>query len=169
MKTEKLQIISTGEAHWKKGYDIAIKTCYILKVNKINFEYKIIGAKKSEEVLFLCNVLNLTKEVKLMDILPYNQMMAYIKESDIFLQTNILENAGNNASDAMRLNTFVIATNTIVNTQLITNGKEGFIVPILNAKKMAQKIVDFNDLNEIETKKIRKRAFEKVGNQFTTN
>ena len=169
MVSDKIQIISLGLADWKKGYDIAIKSCSILKKRQFAFEYIIIGAKKSEEILFLRNDLDLNREIRLIDELPEQQLTNYIKESHIFLQTDISGSTYNKVLEAMCLNTFVIATNTLVNSKLITNKKEGFLIPLLNAKKMAQQIMYYNNLNDQEINQIKKRAFEKAEKTLSVN
>ena len=70
-KDNKLNIISVGRHHWKKGYTVALDACKILKDKEIPFLYTIIASGKTpEELLFQRHDLGLVEEVFFLDAMP---------------------------------------------------------------------------------------------------
>ena len=161
-KHTKLKIISVGRQHWVKGYDIALRAMHHLKLNKIEFEYQIIGAKNDEELVFLRHDLGIEKEVTLLGKLPQQQVFHLVASSDLFLLPSIEEGIANVVVEAMALGTPVISTDCGGMQELITHKKEGWIVPIRNSEAIANQIEEFSTTNIEELKAIKFAARKKV-------
>lgn len=166
-KSEVLKIISVGRNHWKKGYQFAIHAMSILKEKGIKFQYTIIGVKESEELLYMINELDLKDAVSFVDKIPQADVYKRMKASDLLLLPSIEEGVANVCIEAMALGVPIISTNCGGMEELIDNGKEGFIVPIRNASAIAKKILEVNQLDNLELSEICKKALIKVRQQHT--
>jgi len=160
-----LQLISVGRPHWIKGYDYALKACALLDQRGIDFNYTIIGAKGDEELLFLIDNLGLTGKVLLTSKLPQDKVFEMMKVSDIFLLPSLEEGIANVAVEAMALGTPVISTDCGGMSELITHGKEGWIVPVRDAEAMAEQIINFTNLELDEIRRIKMASRQKVEQQ----
>jgi glycosyltransferase involved in cell wall biosynthesis len=161
-KHRKIKIISVGRQHWVKGYDIAIRAMHQLKLNKVEFEYQIIGAKNNEELVFLRHDLDLEKEVKLIGKLPQQKVFDLMASSDLLLLPSIEEGIANVVVEAMALGTPVISTDCGGMRELITHEKEGWVVPIRNPKAIAEQIENFTKKNFEEIIAVKLAARKKV-------
>ncbi|GGZ53340.1 glycosyltransferase family 4 protein [Mesonia mobilis] len=163
---KQLSIISVGRAHWIKDYGMAVRACAILKQRHINFQYSILGAAGDEELTYLIQDLKLTEYIQLLPQLPLEKVKAMVKTSSLSLMTSIEEGIANVAVEAMALGTPVISTNCGGMEELITHGKEGWIVPIRDPLALAEQIEAFTKLTEKEIESIRQAARLKVETNF---
>ena len=164
---EKLQLLSVGRPHWKKGYDIAIKALALLKEKQIPFDYKIIGASQDEELLFLMHELDIQNDVELLPKMPQKAVLEEMKAADIFLLPSLEEGIANVAVEAMALGTPVLSTNCGGMEELIIHNKEGWIVPIYSVEEMANQILEFSQMDVNEICKVKESARLKVKKQHT--
>jgi colanic acid/amylovoran biosynthesis glycosyltransferase len=162
IKNETLELISVGRPHWIKGFDYAIKACAVLHRQGIDFNYTIVGAEGDEELLFLIDNLGLTGKVILTSKLPQDKVFEMMKVSDLFLLSSIEEGIANVAVEAMALGTPVISTDCGGMEELITHGKEGWIVPVRDAEVMAEQILSITNLEVDEIRNIKMAARLKV-------
>jgi colanic acid/amylovoran biosynthesis glycosyltransferase len=160
-----LKIISVGRPHWKKGCDIALKALALLKKKGLQLNYQIIGAEGNQELLFLRKNLDLETEVEFLPKLPQQKVFEMMSSSDIFLLSSIEEGIANVAVEAMALGCPVITTNCGGMVELITNQKEGWIVPVYDEEAMAAQILEFSQLDSEYIKKIKHAARLKVERQ----
>ena len=167
IKNETLELISVGRPHWKKGYDYALKTCALLDQQGIDFKYTIIGAEGDEELIFLIEDLGLRDKVVLTSKLPQDKVFEMMKVSDLFLLSSIEEGIANVAVEAMALGTPVISTDCGGMEELITHGKEGWIVPVRDSEAMAEQIIHFITLSGEKIKPVKTAARQKVVQQHT--
>jgi colanic acid/amylovoran biosynthesis glycosyltransferase len=157
--------MSVGRPHWIKGYDYAINACDLLTKHGVDFKYTIVGAAGNEELLFLIDDLGLQDKVTLTDKLPQANVFELMKVSDLFLLPSLEEGIANVAVEAMALGTPVISTDCGGMEELITHGKEGWILPNRNSKAIAEKILEFIIMDVKHIDKIKKKARLKVEQQ----
>ena len=167
VKNEVLEIISVGRPHWKKGYDIAIKSMAELKVQGFQFHYQIIGGENDQELLFLIEDLGLTSDVELLPKLPQQKVFELMSSTDVFLLPSIEEGIANVAVEAMALGCPVISTNCGGMEELIIHDKEGWIVPVYDYKAIAAQILEFSQLDSEYIQNIKHAARLKVEQQHT--
>lgn len=160
-----LQLLSIGRAHWIKGYDYAIKTCAILKENSIPFQYTIIGGEGDEELQFLIADHGLKDCVQLKSQVSQNEVFSMMRGSSILLMPSLDEGIPNVVVEAMAIGLPVISTDCGGVSELISNGLDGWIVPIRNPKAMADAIFNFFDFPYAEIENIRLAARKKVEQQ----
>jgi colanic acid/amylovoran biosynthesis glycosyltransferase len=165
-KNESLHLISVGRAHWKKAYNDALKACALLKDKGIDFTYTIIGAGQDEELLYMIEAFALQNQVYLTGKLSSVAVYAEIQQASLFVLPSLEEGIANVAVEAMALGTPVISTNCGGMEELITHGKEGWIVPIRDPLALAEQIQAFTKLTEKEIESIRQAARLKVETNF---
>lgn len=153
-----LKIVSVGRSHWIKGYSYALKSLHQLKCRGIDFQYTIIGVANNEELLYLRKQLELEKEVIFINKLPFKKVMETMQDSSILLLPSIEEGIANVVIEAMALGTLVISTNCGGMNEVIVDAKNGFLVPIRDAKSMALAIEKASDLTLSSYQEITKNA-----------
>lgn len=147
----KFKILSIGRLTQQKGFDFAINAAEILKQNRIDFQWIIIGDGKLKNSLK-----KLVKEKKLEnDVLlvgskenPY----AYMKVADILVQSSRYEGKSVVLDEAKMLGLPVIATNyPTVRDQV--DERWGYVVE-MNAESIAKKICNlYKNITEIQNKR----------------
>jgi len=153
LKNNKIQLLSIGRSHWKKGYMYALDVCGILYNSGIDFHYTIVGVDKDEELLYQINDLKIESKVSLIKNIPHNLIFNYYKNADIFLLPSLEEGIANVVLEAMAIGVPVVSTDCGGMKEVIVYGKNGWIVPVRDSLAMAEiirKIINgaFN-INEI--------------------
>ena len=161
-KTKTFNIISVGRPHWKKGYVYALDMCKILNEKNLNYKYTIIGAAGDIELVYQVKDLNLTRQVTLLGNVPFKQVVEYIKDSDLMLLPSVEEGIANVVLEAMALKTLVLSTDCGGMKELVVDNDNGFIVPIRNAKLMANKVLEAASLSSEKHKALLDNAFKTV-------
>lgn len=161
------EIVSIGRAHWKKGYTYALDACRLLKEKNIKFNYIIVGGANNIEYAYQVHDLKLTNEVKLLDNLPYVKVQELMQKADLFLLPSVEEGIANVVLEAMSNNTLVLTTDCGGMDEVITDGDNGFIVPIRNSEAIATKIIEILAIPKDEKTRIIKKALETLKEQHS--
>jgi len=82
--------------------------------------------------------------------IPPFEVKNEIEWADIYIQPSIQEGFCNAALEAMALGISVISTDSDDMGEVIRNGKNSFLVPVMDAESMAKTIWNFIDLDEME-------------------
>ena len=159
----KLKIISVGRLTDQKDQIIFLKGLNKLK-NKINFEAVIVGRGmlKNKLMKYIKNN-NLEKNVKIQNFVenPYS----LIKQADLFVLTSKYEGLPNVLLEALVLKKFIISSNCRTGpTEILMNGKGGFLFNVGNYNQLAKKIIYFNNNKKI-CKKLTKKSIQAL-NRF---
>lgn len=163
----KLQIISIGRGHWKKGYDNALDGLKILKDKNVSFHYTIVGIEENEELLFQRKQLGLEKEVTFLMKMDFESVKLKIQTSDILLLPSVEEGIANVAIEAMALGTMVVSTDCGGMMEVIKDNENGFIFKVRNIEQMADKIQYAMNLSNEKQRKIIENARITVENQHS--
>lgn len=153
-----LNILSVGRDHWKKGYRVAIDSMALLKKEGVKFHYTIIAGGKKEELIYQINQLGLNQEVTLVDNLPHKDVLQKYMEADVFLLPSFEEGVANVVLESMALGTFVISTDCGGMKEVISDGTNGFIVPIRDTRAIKESILRYMAMPEDKRFEIRKNA-----------
>lgn len=164
-KNKKLEILSIGRSHWVKGYNYALEAFSLLKNENCEFQYTIIGVENDEELLFQKSQLDLDSEVTFKKSLPFQNIVQAIRQSDILLLTSVEEGIANVVLEAMATGTIVLSTNCGGMDEVITDGKNGFLVPIRNPQVIAEKIKLISNLSAAKKEVISLHARKTIENQ----
>src|SRR5690606_34658804 len=146
MRSTPLKLLSIGRAHWIKGYDYALHACKQLKEKDIPFHYIIIGGAGDEELQFLVDNLGLKNYVVLERRKPQPEVFNLMQETSLLLMPSLEEGIPNVVVEAMAIGLPVISTDCGGVPELITNDKEGWLVPTRDPGAMAEAIEVFANL-----------------------
>lgn len=154
-------IISVGRPHWVKGYNFALDAMKLLKDQQVPFRYVIVGGS-TEELVFQITDLGLDDFVSIENTMDFDDMFPLIAESDLLLLSSVEEGIPNTILEAMALGTVVVSTECGGVKEIITDGKNGFLVPIRDPEAIADKLREVTSLCECELDRIRVRARETI-------
>ena len=144
------KIITIGRLVDQKDHLTMLKAINLIKDD--NIKLLIIGEGQNKSLLIkYINENKLSSKVK---ILPFKKNpFKYLILSDIFLFTSVFEGLPNVLLEAQCLKKFIISTNCPTGPkEILLNGKAGDIVPMLNYKKISEKIRSYD---------IKKKSYEK--------
>ena len=154
-------IISVGRPHWVKGYNFALDAMKLLKDQQVPFRYVIVGGC-TEELVFQITDLGLDDFVSIENTMDFDDIFPLIAESDLLLLSSVEEGIPNTILEAMALGTVVVSTDCGGVKEIITDGKNGFLVPIRDPEAIADKLREVTSLCECELDRIRVRARETI-------
>ena len=161
----KLQLLSVGRAHWKKGYAYALRAIKILKEEGIAFTYTIVGGAEDEELRFLRHQLGLTKEVRLLGKVPFAAVQQLIRDSNLLLLPSVEEGIANVVLEAMALGLPVCSTDCGGIREVIAHQKNGWLVPVRQPKNMATAIKEMLALSREDRQRLIEAARQTVERQ----
>lgn len=145
---KQLNILSVGESHWKKGYVYALDACKLLQQEAIPFHYTIIGGANDMELQYQVHDLDLHTVVSLLEPMHFENVRTYIRDADVLLLPSVEEDENNLMLEAMALGTLVISTDCNGIQEFITEGHNGFLVPIRDPEALAIKLAQISGLSE---------------------
>ncbi len=165
IRSTPLKLLSIGRAHWIKGYDYALQACKQLKEKNIPFHYTIIGGAGDEELQFLVDDFKLKNYVVLEKRKPQPEVFNLMQEASLLLMPSLEEGIPNVVVEAMAIGLPVISTDCGGVPELITNDKDGWLVPTRNPQALAGAIEDFLGLSPNRVEEVRLAARKKVEQQ----
>ena len=158
IQNKKILLLSIGRGHWIKGYNYALEACSLLKNQEMDFHYTIIGAKGVEELEYQKNDLDLNEYVTFLDSVAYQEVLIKMQESHIILLPSVEEGIANVVLEAMMLQKLVVTTDCGGMEEIVTEGQNGFVVPIRNPEAMSKKIIELTKLTQNQIATITKNA-----------
>jgi len=162
-----IKILSIGRNHWIKGYKYAIEAMKNLKEQGLYFQYEIIGADRSEELLYLINDYGLSSEIILTPRISQSEVFNKMSQASFTLVTSIEEGIANVAVESMAMGIPVLSTDCGGMSELILNNKNGWLVEKRNSLSISNKILEITELNKESLLKIKKEARLTVEKKFT--
>ncbi|MCF1191224.1 glycosyltransferase family 4 protein [Mangrovimonas sp. AS39] len=156
--SSKFRVLSVGCAHWKKGYTYALDACGVLKEEAFPFVYKILGIEDDVELLYHIQDLDVENDVQLLAPQSMELVSFYLEEADVLLFPSVKEGIANVVLEAMALGTVVISTDCGGMDEVIEDGVNGFLVPVRDAKALAEKVKYVAGLPEERLEAIRGEA-----------
>lgn len=157
-----IRILTVGRLDWQKGYDIALKSCKLLKEKGINFRWYSLGCGALEnEIQKYINDNNLGEHFKLLGVKsnPY----PYIKDCDIYVQTSRFEGFGLAIAEARMLNKPIVTTRFDAVYNQMIDRKNGIVVNI-NYKDVANGILQLINNKKLTENIVKYLNCEKKGN-----
>jgi len=163
----KLEIISIGRFHWKKGYHYALDTMRILDERNVDFIYTIIAQGKiPEEITFLINEYKLSEKVKIIQGMKHNELITKLQNSHLLILPSVEEGIANVVLEAMAIGVPVLTTDCGGMAEVIEDKVNGYIVAVRNPELLAERIMSFiNTENEFK-KSLTKRAKDVIAREF---
>lgn len=135
------KIISTGSLIWRKGYEYALMAVKSLIDANLAVSYTIAGdGPEKQRVLYTIEDLNLQEHVSLAGKIPPEKVREYLRASDVFLLSSLSEGISNAVLEAMACGLPVVTTDSGGMREAVTDGVEGFVVPVRDPESMAGRI-----------------------------
>ncbi len=138
-----VRILTVGRLIQEKGLNYGIHALHKLLHDKDsrNLEYRIIGdGPLMEELHEMVRELNLTQSVHFLGPRENDQVITFLRESDIFLLPSIAEALPVSLMEAQAVGLPVVATSVGSVSQVVDAGKSGFLVPERDVDAMAERL-----------------------------
>jgi len=138
----RLRIITVGSLVWVKGVTYGIQAIRRVVDAGIPLTFSIVGdGPERQRVLYTIDDLGLNEHVRLLGRLAPVAVRDELRRSDIFVLPSLAEGFCNAAIEAMGCSLPVVMTNCGGALEGVTDGVEGFIVPIWDPEAMAEGIL----------------------------
>lgn len=167
-----LHFLTVSRLHEKKGLDVALKACEILRSKGIDFKYTIVGYGELYEQLYRYILsAQLQDQVEIMGFQPQEKIQHLLRKADIFLlpskkaANGDMEGIPVALMEAMAVGIPVISTTHSGIPELIQNRISGWLVPENDPVALAEVIMKLNG-NEFDIAKITTNARKKVDTEF---
>lgn len=132
-------VVSTGSLIWRKGYEYALLAMRRLKDAGIPLRYQVIGQGPEEQRLrYTIHDLGLEPQVELLGRQPPEVVRAKLQQADAFLLSSLSEGIANAILEAMACGIPVVTTDCGGLREAVSDGVEGFVVPLRQPEAMAQ-------------------------------
>ena len=134
----KFRVITTGSLIWRKGYEYGLLAIRKIVDAGLAVEFIIIGGgPERARVLFTIDDLGISDRVRLLGKLSPEQVLDELQKSDVFLLSSLSEGISNAVLEAMACGLPVVTTDCGGMREAVTDGIEGFVVPVRNADGIA--------------------------------
>ena len=145
--TRKRHLLAVGRLVEKKGFDVLIKACAILKADGIDFTCDIVGKGGLHDALSAqIKEQDVGDRVKLVGALPQEQVLDAYHEAEMFVLPCVIAQDGNRDGlptvllEAMATGLPVVTTTVTGNVEIVEDGKNGLLAPPNNAEALADAI-----------------------------
>lgn len=160
-------IVTTGALIWCKGYEYALLAVRRLVEGGVPVHFEIIGdGPERQRVLYTVDDLGLREHVHLAGRLSPEAVRDRLQRADAFLLASLSEGIANAVLEAMACGLPVVTTDCGGMREAVTDGVEGFVVPVRDPVAMAEallKLVSDADLRAA----MGARARERILREFT--
>lgn len=124
------KIISIISFPLYKGYDVILKTAYILKYQLcVDFEWEIYGNPNHHYIDSHLNLNHKDLNIKLCGVASAVQIKDALLNSTVYFQSSYIENSPNTLAEAQILGIPVVATNVGGTSSLVKHGETGYLFP----------------------------------------
>jgi len=162
MQKHLLKILSIGTFKFMNGYVFAINAMKELKDEGISFKYTIIGGDPTEEILFSIKDLGLEGDISILDHNELANLNDHFENSDVLLVSYLHHESTDVVLKAMSSEMIVITTGCLGIIDIVKNGENGFVVPIMDAKAIANTLIRIDSLDDMNRELIREQAKKTV-------
>ncbi|MBI3881235.1 MAG: glycosyltransferase family 4 protein [Verrucomicrobia bacterium] len=129
-----LRVMFAGSLTQRKGVSYFLKACELMKSA---VEVTIVGRKSTDECRPLEDALNRHRYIA---SVPHAEMLAEMARQDVLVFPSLFEGFGLVILEAMAQGVPVITTSHTAGPEVITEGEDGFLVPIRDAQAIAEKL-----------------------------
>lgn len=136
-------VVTTGNLVWVKGHEFALMSMRELLDQGIDIHYDIIGdGPERQRIAYTIRDLELESHVRLHGGLDQEQVRNILQQADVFLLSSLSEGISNAVLEAMACGLPVVTTACGGMLEAITDGVEGFVVPVREPRAMAAKLAE---------------------------
>jgi glycosyltransferase involved in cell wall biosynthesis len=165
--SDTLRILAVGRFHWIKGYHYLLDALAILKARHIHFELSLIAqGEMPEEIVYQLHDLNLATDVFWIKGLPYQEVEAQMLMHDVLVLPSVEEGIANVVLEAMQMGLPVVSTNCGGMDEVISHGKNGYLIPVRKPEAIAEAILSVKELSPDGRQGLRQLAHETILQKF---
>lgn len=136
------RVITTGSLIWHKGYEYALMAIRQLVDAEVPVRLDIIGdGPERQRVLYTIHDLGLENHVRLLGRLSPEQVRDRLQQANVFLLSSLSEGISNAVLEAMACSLPVVTTDCGGMREAVTDGVEGFVVPVRDPEAMARALM----------------------------
>jgi colanic acid/amylovoran biosynthesis glycosyltransferase len=136
-----IQIVTTGRLVWQKGFDHLLAALALLDRRGVEFHAEILGDGELRKALaFSIGDLGLEGRVTLVGAVSSEEVLARMRRADVFVLSSHTEGISNAALEAMAVGLPIVTTAAGGMIEAVTDGVEGFVVPVRDASALADRI-----------------------------
>ena len=162
-KNEQFTIISVGNLIDIKGFDVLIRSFYLLKNDKIKLNIVGIG-KEFNRLKQLCNDLGINQNVSFLFYLSKEALINEYNKAHIYVSSSNFETFGMTTVESMACGLPVVATKTAGSLDLI-NKNNGLLVEINSAQNLSNSFKQMiENYANFEPENIRQEVVDKYSN-----
>ncbi|TCK68834.1 colanic acid/amylovoran biosynthesis glycosyltransferase [Winogradskyella wandonensis] len=162
-----LNIISIGRDHWKKGYAYALDAMGLIDDQDISFNYTIVGVDNNEELLYKRSQLRCRDNINFVGHLCFSEVMQLVRDADVLVLSSVEEGIANVVLEAMALGTLVISTDCGGMNEVITDTKNGFLVPVRNSEALSDALKKVSVLSKDDYLELTQEARKTIEQQHS--
>jgi glycosyltransferase involved in cell wall biosynthesis len=127
--------------YWVKGGEYALLALRQLADAGLNFDFQIIGdGPEKARILYTITDLGLEDHITMLGKLPPSSVRQHLQKADAFLLSSLSEGISNAVLEAMACGLPVVTTDCGGMREAVTDGVEGFVVPVRDPSTMAEKL-----------------------------
>lgn len=151
---KKIRLLTVSQADYRKGIDITLYTCRILReLTNIDFEWRIAGNKEFfEKMEKKTGIKSSDVGINLLGYILEEQIIKELQEATFFVHPSIIDNSPNSICEAQIIGCPVIASNVGGVGSLIKDGETGFLYPYNEPHTLAFRIIDLAKNGSLLTK-----------------
>lgn len=161
-------LVTTGSLIWRKGYEFALMAFRGLLDAGVDAEFHIIGdGPERQRILFTAQDLGLHERVLLHGKLQPADVRARLQQADVFVLSSLSEGISNAALEAMSCGLPVVTTDCGGMREAVTDGVEGFVVPVRDPWAMAEALKTLS-AQPVLRRQMGTAARERIVREFNT-
>lgn len=133
-----LRIVSTGNMVWLKGFEYLVHAVAILRAAGVDAQLEIIGSgPERARVAYTAHDLGIEAAVALSGALPPANVRERLQQADVFVLASLSEGISNAVLEGMSCGLPVVTTDCGGMGEAVSDGVEGFVVPLRHPHAMA--------------------------------
>ncbi len=172
MNPQEKYLISIGRLVERKGFKYLIEALSLLAITDVSLIIIGDGSEK-KKLLRIADKLGVGGKVFIKSGLADEEKFQYLSKSDVYVLSSLHEGFGIVLQEAMQAGLPIVATNYGGQTDLIEDGKNGFLVSPKNSKELAAKIKEIldnkdlaNSIGKRNEKEIEKYDYKKISKRY---
>lgn len=162
-------VVTVGSVGWVKGHEYALVAIRHLVNQSVPVRFDIVGdGPERQRSLYTIHDLELQNHVRLLGRLSPEQVRDRLQQADVFLLSSLSEGISNAALEAMACGLPVVTTDCGGMREAVTDGVEGFVVPVRDPEAMAKALMRLWKDPELR-REMGKAARKRVLKEFSLN
>jgi len=138
-----IKITTTANVNPIKGIEYFVKAAFLLTKKFININFFVVGSLFESQKKYINKIWRMIEEYKLDNffLCGYcDNVLSILNDTDIYVCTSLNEAAPMSVWEAMAMEKPIVSTDVGEVSKFIKNGENGFIVPVGDYRKIAEKI-----------------------------